>query len=465
MLLKTSVTDPVVPYGTNPLSEAIMSEPLLRSDGRHALRSGVVSARPARRDRPLRIAFYSHDTMGMGHIRRNLLIASSLVRVAGVEATDSSVANSADANSADANGVEALLVAGTREAAFFAAQAGLDCVTLPALTKDLNGTYTARHLNWSMEQTVQLRSRIIAAALDEFRPDLLVVDKIPLGIGNELASTLRLLKSHPTRCVLGLRDVLDEPQVVAREWLRDRYEAAIESYYDEVWIYGDRAIYDCVDEYKLSSGVASRAFFTGYLNQSTRTVIGSAETQAPPSVPQEPFVLCVVGGGQDGFALAEAFVQSALPAGWRGVVITGPFMPKREKEALRQLLVDRPQMEIIDRMVETDDYMRHAERVVAMGGYNTITSVLSFGKPALIVPRTRPRREQWIRAERLAQMGLLSAIEPDGLTPMVISNWLKQTDPPRPRPECVDLFGLSRINARVKHLCAQHQRSETSSSQ
>ena len=419
MLLKTSVTEPLIPNS------------IYRAETGHLTNE---LARTAGRGKPVRIALYSHDTMGMGHIRRNLLIASSLVK--------------------EGANVEALLISGTREAAFFATQAGLDCVTLPALCKDTQGGYSARHFDWSLEKTVQLRSRIIAAAVDEFRPDLFIVDKIPLGIGNELESTMRLLESHPTQCVLGLRDVLDEPNVVAREWIRDRYDSSIESFYDELWIYGDRAIYDCVHEYAFPTSIASRAVFTGYLNQAKRMATTSSQSiKQSVVVPQEPFVLCVVGGGQDGFELAKVFVQSRIPEGWKGIVITGPFMPKQDQQRLRELVGDRKNIEIIDRMVETDEYMLNAERVVAMGGYNTVTSVLSFAKPAMIVPRTRPRREQWIRAERLAKKGWLTAVDPDSLTPEIITNWLQDSEAPRPSPDGVDLQGLSRIGARVAHLC------------
>jgi predicted glycosyltransferase len=408
-----------------------MTNSIFREDPGH---SQVDFARTECRRKPVRIVLYSHDTMGMGHIRRNLLIASSLVKE-------------------DLN-VEALLISGTREAAFFATQAGLDCITLPAISKDKFGGYSARHYDWTLEKTVQLRSKIIATAVEEFRPDLFVVDKIPRGIGGELESTLRSLKSQPTQCVLGLRDVLDEPDVVAREWLRDRYDASIEEFYDELWIYGDRAIYDSIHEYAFPASIASRSVFTGYLNQAKRTPSLPEQVIEPVSdLSKRPFVLCVVGGGQDGFELAKAFVQSQIPKGWKGILVTGPFMPKPDQQCLHTLVGDRENIDIIDRLVETDDYMLKADRVVAMGGYNTVTSVLSFGKTALIVPRTRPRREQWIRAERLANKGWLTSVDPDSLSPDTITNWLQNSDVPRPSPESVDLQGLNRIMARVAHLC------------
>ena len=55
--------------------------------------------------------------------------------------------------------------------------------------------------------------------------------------------------------------------------------------------------------------------------------------------------------------------------------------------------------------------MNEAVGVVAMGGYNTFCEILSFDKPALVLPRTAPRREQFIRAERAHQLGLISMVD------------------------------------------------------
>jgi predicted glycosyltransferase len=41
-----------------------------------------------------------------------------------------------------------------------------------------------------------------------------------------------------------------------------------------------------------------------------------------------------------------------------------------------------------------------------MAGYNSFCEVLSFDKPALLVPRQAPRREQLIRAQRAQDLGL-----------------------------------------------------------
>jgi predicted glycosyltransferase len=52
-----------------------------------------------------------------------------------------------------------------------------------------------------------------------------------------------------------------------------------------------------------------------------------------------------------------------------------------------------------------------------MGGYNSICEILSAERPAVIVPRVTPRREQLIRAEALSERGFVRTIHPDDVTP------------------------------------------------
>ncbi len=315
--------------------------------------------------------------------------------------------------------------------------------------------YRSRNFDWSLEQTVRLRSHIITAAVANFQPDLFIVDKVPRGIGNELEPILKLLKeSGETRCVLGLRDVLDEPHVVAREWAQEANGEAIECYFDELWIYGDRAIYDSIHEYRFEAAIAQRCRYTGYLNQSLRLEHHDRQPQRTESLSTDPalLALCVVGGGQDGFELAAAFVSAGVPVGWRGVVITGPHMPHEQRRRLANLIPSDSEIEIIDRLVETEVYLKSAARVVTMGGYNSIMSVLSYCKPSMVVPRIAPRREQWIRAKRLEDAGWLTLVLPEQLSPSIIRQWLETPLVPTPAPGCVDLGGLQQITERVLSL-------------
>jgi predicted glycosyltransferase len=149
-------------------------------------------------------------------------------------------------------------------------------------------------------------------------------------------------------------------------------------------------------------------------------------------LPGGPIILCQVGGGQDGAALAEAFVQTSLPAGATGVLLTGPYLPHEVRERLYRQVADRGNLRILDFLAEPGRLLRRAGRVISMGGYNTVCEILSYQKTALIVPRVHPRREQRIRAERLSDLGLLDILLPEHLSPQALGDWLHR-ELPQPR--------------------------------
>jgi predicted glycosyltransferase len=258
--------------------------------------------------------------------------------------------------------------------------------------------------------------------------------------------------------VLGLRDVLDEPGAVECDWSIASDAEAIRDYYDDIWIYGDPDIYDAAREYHFAPDLAAKVTYTGYLDQRPR--LKFADVGADPllalKLPPGKLALCLVGGGQDGAALAEAFTHAQLPEGYNGVLITGPFMPADAQQRVHQAAEDNPRLRVLDFLPEPAVLMSRADRVVAMGGYNTVCEALSFQKQTLIVPRVRPRSEQWIRAQKLRDLGLIDVIHPDHLTPSAITAWLAGPDrqPPRAR-EHMDFEGLTRLPVLLEEVLAR----------
>jgi predicted glycosyltransferase len=111
------------------------------------------------------------------------------------------------------------------------------------------------------------------------------------------------------------------------------------------------------------------------------------------------------------------------------------------------------QVEAIAFEANMEALMQRAAAVVAMGGYNTFCEILSMDKRALILPRTQPRTEQFIRATRAADLGLVSMLLPDDTTdPSQMAEALRAL-PNRRRPSKVHipglLDGLSVINGLV----------------
>lgn len=378
-----------------------------------------------------RIALYSPGIVGLGHLRRNLLIAQVL----------------AESELQSIN----LMVTEAREASAFVncMPRGVDCMTLPGLSKGVDGICKPRYLDLPLKEVIGLRGRTIRAALKAFQPDLLLVDNLPRGAYRELDLALKQLKAAgDTRCVLGLRDVLDEPWSVHRDWFRWRFDEAIEEFYDEIWVYGDPRVYNMIDEYRFPPSITSKIQFVGYLDQRQRLSFAGQPVQDAREAAQIPpgrLMLCLLGGGQDGDRLAEAFVQAQLPSDACGVVVTGPFMSAQAQRRLREAAAANPRLRVLNFISEPTALVAQADRVIAMGGYNTVCEVLSFEKRSLLMPRVKPRREQIIRAERLRDLGFIDLIEPDRMTPQALSEWMARELPPLQIKGRLNLDGLSRL--------------------
>jgi predicted glycosyltransferase len=258
--------------------------------------------------------------------------------------------------------------------------------------------------------------------------------------------------------VLGLRDVLDTPAAVHRDWKRAENIAAIHRYYDTVWVYGDPGVYDLRREYRFPADIVAKLRPLGYLDPRTRLqhAAGIAHTQIQNlGLPSDrELVFCQVGGGQDGAALAEAFAQAAFPPNMVGVLLTGPFMPAEAKARLCALAQANPRLRLVEYLAEPTLLLKSASRVVAMGGYNTTCEILAYQKPALLVPRIAPRQEQWIRGDRLRRLGLVDLLHPTDLNAQSITNWLHQPTASDAMPQPVNLNGLNNLVVELQKLLA-----------
>ncbi len=385
-----------------------------------------------------RIALYSHDTMGLGHMRRNLLIAHAL-------------------SESELNPT-ILMIAGGKELHAYTLPSDVDCLILPSYHKDPNGDYQSQHLDISCQKLVEMRSSTISGALKAFQPDLLIVDNVVRGTLGELEPTLRhLYEDGSSRCILGLRDIQDTNEVSHAQYLTD--EQSMRDYYDAIWIYGDANIYDRAEEYSYAADIRAKTYYTGYLDQSSRIRFEQNTTGndvlSGLDLPPGPLVLCIVGGGQDGVALALAFAHAKLPEGYNALLITGPYMPKDAKHEVYKAAEQNSHLHVLEFVPESTALVEQADWVITMGGYNSICEVLSFGKRALIVPRTEPRQEQWLRAKCLQKLQLAHMLHPDDVSPESIGAWLHRSDIETPDVRAkLDISGIETIQQLVKEVAS-----------
>ena len=346
------------------------------------------------RRRQRRVLIYSHDSFGLGHLRRCRTIAHSLVE------TDKDLS--------------VLILSGSPIIGSFDFRARVDFIRVPGVIKLRNGEYTSLNLHLHIEETLRLRSSIITHTAEIFKPDLLIVDKEPLGLRGEVLETLELMRERGVPAVLGLRDVMDEPAQLEPEWTRKNVVPALQRYYSEMWVYGLPQICDPLAGIALPAGVRKQMNYTGYLRRTA-----PAHNTIDPSIGfgDGPFILVTPGGGGDGedlvdWVLSAYETDSRLP--YPALLVFGPFMQPEQQAGFQQRVARLPRVKAITFDARIETLMQRAVGVVAMGGYNTFCEILSFDKRALIVPRTTPRLEQYIRASRAAELGLVKMLVDDG---------------------------------------------------
>ena len=353
-----------------------------------------------------RVLIYSHDTFGLGHLRRCRTIAHALV-------------------SADPD-LSVLILSGSPIIGRFDFGERIDFVRIPGIIKLDNGEYTTLALGTDLEQTLAMRAAIIRHTALAFDPDLFIVDKEPLGLRGEVRETLTALRARGCPLVLGLRDVLDDPEALAIEWRRKDAVAALSDLYDEIWVYGLPQICDPLDGLPLPASVRRKTVFTGYLR---RPLSGASIPPQNRAVHDfgagGAYLLVTAGGGGDGDAMLD-WVLTAYESGaalpYRPLFVLGPFMPVERQQALHARIAALPDAAAITFDAYLESLIDRAAAIVSMGGYNTFCEILSFDKPALIIPREEPRQEQRIRAERAAALGLATMLrlrDPSATEPVV----------------------------------------------
>jgi predicted glycosyltransferase len=368
-----------------------------------------------------RILIYSHDSFGLGHLRRCRTIAHSLV--------------------ARFKGVSVLILSGSPIIGSFDFRARVDFVRIPGVIKLKDGEYTSLGLHIDLEQTMTMRESIIYHTAASFKPDIFLVDKEPTGLKGEVVSTLEMLRGQGTINILGLRDIMDDPVSLKSEWQRKEVLPVLEHLYHEIWVYGLNQMGSPVDGIGLPDQVKNKISFTGYLERE----LPSDQNWIAPVNLEEPFILVTVGGGGDGVDIIDWVIDAyetdpSIPH--RAIIVTGPFMPAVYQQNFQERCGTLDQVEIITFDSHIELLMEQASAIVAMGGYNTFCEILSLDKPALIVPRSVPRQEQLIRASRAVELGLVTMLDPESeRDPMEMATALHQLPSQNP-PSAHKITGI-----------------------
>ena len=382
-----------------------------------------------------RILMYSHDTFGLGHLRRCRTIAHALVE--------------------RFKGLTVLIISGSQIAGAFDFKARVDFVKIPSVIKLYSGDYTSISEHIDIHDTLKMREALILETAELFDPDIFIVDKEPMGLRGEVEKTLVALQERGCTTVLGLRDVMDSPELLQEEWEKKQVMHKLAELYDDIWIYGPKKFWNPLQGMDVPDAVNQKVRHTGFLQRE----IPTSETHQQHHALPEDYILVTAGGGGDGadiMSMVLAAREYDRNLVYPLVLVPGPFMKHELREEIHRRANNLTAITVIDFDNELETIMSGASAVVGMCGYNTFCEVLSFDKPTLFIPRTKPREEQLIRATRASELGLAQALDSDqAADPEKMADAMHQlphTSPPSESEHNIKLDGLQIVCKRVEEL-------------
>lgn len=349
-----------------------------------------------------RVLFYSHDGTGLGHLRIVLGVASAYAQLRPQDSL--------------------LLLTGSLQAGAFDLPPTLDFIKLPAMPKrDLYASLPPTEgFTGSHNSTIRFRSALALAAAQAFDPDLVIVDHAPGGLFQELVPSIDALRQRDPRprFALLMRDITFGPSQTRDIWTGERVYPLLDEIYDQILVYGDREVFDPTTAYAMSPSAAEKTSFCGYLAP-------VPPRRTPDEVREQlgagtlPLIAVTVGGGADGASVLRAYLE-----GLRGrtgpqlfsYVVAGPLCPDGDFAELTKLSRFLPHVQLVKFDPDAAAAVRAADAVVCMGGYNSVTEAVFFGKHPVIVPRLPGPEEQVLRAEGFARLGLATVVRPEALS-------------------------------------------------
>jgi predicted glycosyltransferase len=359
-----------------------------------------------------RYLFSSHDGFGLGHTRRNTLIAHALLR-------------------RDPRAQVTVVTGVAGEPGWLRDDPRLRVVRVPAMVKDETGAY--RNPGMGVEAALAARAETFAEIVRTWEPDVVVVDRHPYGVGGELRRGLLAARIQGAALVLGLRDVLDEPSRVIPE-VRGRGWAGVAEIYTDVLVYGHPAVCDHRREYTLPV---------------EPTYCGWVTDLVPPRPLEDDLLVVAAGGGGDGEMVYRLGLEVLrLRPAWRGIMIAGPYAAAPPADPGLDGRVT-----VLRNPPDAAAIVARAAAVIQMAGYNSSVEALASGLRPILVPRRTPRREQAIRAARLASLGLADVVDVGAAAEEVA--WLLDR-PRRLDPGLADAAGIRMDGAEVaaRHIAA-----------
>ena len=338
------------------------------------------------------VLFYCQHSLGLGHLVRSFALAGAL-----------------------AERFRVVLLNGGRLPRGLPVPPGVEVESLPPLGMDVDGTLVSRDGRRSAERALVLRRERMLALHAELRPDAVFVELFPFGrkkFAAELVPLLEAARAAGALNVCSLRDILVGSR---HDQARHDERASVTSnaLFDAILVHADPRFARLEESFHPATPLRVPVHYTGFVLPGAEQARALAPTPAPAPRPR---VVVSAGGGAYGGALFAAAVEAhrvrLADAGIDVRIITGPFLPEAEWQALRAAARGRRGLEVRRSVPDLRAELSAAAGSVSQCGYNTTFDLLRSGVPALVVPFADGNEdEQTRRAERLERLGAVRVLE------------------------------------------------------
>lgn len=338
-----------------------------------------------------RILIYSHDSFGLGRLRRCLAVANALV--------------------GQFKGLFVLIISGAQVPTGMGLRARVDFVKIPSVIKLYDGQYTSMEEHIDLRDTMAIRQTIIQNTATSFEPDLMIVDDEPFGLNPEIGETIELLKQRGCSIALALPDLIDPTQNGDAGADHSKTFEAINALYDQIWIYGDETFARPFEKLKAPRQLSSKIIYTGYLRRNIPR--GYATLDLPFT---NPYIL-VTGDDSDRGAELIDWVLTAyendgtLPH--PALLVLSPLLPTAEGKVIRGRAVRLDNVRVIDFDEGSTALMPGAVGVVTSAGYDAFCQMLSFDKRVIFVTTGDDEGCRDARAQRAGELNLAQVLSAD----------------------------------------------------
>ncbi len=375
------------------------------------------------------LLFYCQHSLGIGHLTRSFALARAL-----------------------AGPFRVVFLNGGRLPPGLPVPAGIEIIDLPPLGMDDGHTVVSRDGRQDVATATQRRRELIAAAVQQHRPAVLLVELFPFGrkkFASEILPMIRQARRQPgapARVVCSLRDILVDARPDQQHhddrarWLTDRY-------FDAVLVHADPALARLEDSFRPRQPLRVPVHYTGYVVPARDTTLRAARG--------EHLLVSAGGGIVGGDLLRTALAARLLLADPTRPLrlIAGPFLPDDQWSALQQQVQGQPGVELVRQVPDMVAEMQAARASISQCGYNTALDILVAGVPALVVPyATSTENEQSGRAARLAALGAMQQLDPAALSPAALAAAIDSLLAFQPRAAALGLNGAADSAQRLQQL-------------